>query len=295
MDEIVAAPTEGGKKLESVLKKRFSIGYVRQLFRKNGVRINGRRSSRESTVQPGDRIQIYVPSTGRPNSRTKGASPGPELEILFENDQVIVINKPAGMAVHEGKTILKRHSILGIIEAKYGRGASAPKLVHRLDKDTSGLLIIAKTPKAAEELETAFRQGKVYKEYLCLLAGRLQDNAGRIERPLPGREGKPVRAVTRFNVEKRFSDTTLVRVRIETGRMHQIRLHFSGLGYPLVMDHQYGDFNFNKRFRKSYGLGRQFLHASRLSLSFQGQEHTWSAPLPEDLKKTLDVLAQAAV
>ena len=294
MEEIVATPSEGGKKLENVLKKRFPVGYVRRLFRKNGVRINGRRSSGESTVHPGDRIQIYLPFAETHPLRANPTRVKPELELLFEDAEVLVINKPAGLAVHEGKTVLKRDSILGIIEAKYGRAGGAPKLVHRLDKDTSGLLIVARTARTAEELESAFEQGKVYKQYLCLLAGLLQDNRGRIERPLPGREGKLVRAVTRFKVEKRFSDTTLVWVRTETGRMHQIRLHFSSLGYPVVMDNRYGAFDFNKHFRKRYGLRRQFLHARRLSLTLQGQTHTWSAPLPEDLKRTLAALSKTA-
>ena len=116
------------------------------------------------------------------------------------------------------------------------------------------------------------------------------ENEGVIDSALPGRDGKPVRAVTRFKVEKRFSDTTLARVRIETGRMHQIRLHFARLGYPVVLDDQHGDFAFNKRFRKQYGLKRQFLHASSLTLDYGGKKRTWTAPIPEDLAATLRAL-----
>ena len=125
--------------------------------------------------------------------------------------------------------------------------------MHRLDKDTSGVLLIAKDESTAAELEAIFAEDKdAEKEYLCLVAGRLQDNQGRIDFALPGREGAPVRALTRFKVLERFSQTTLVRVNIETGRMHQIRLHFAELGYPVVLDDQHGDFNFNKQFRKKY-------------------------------------------
>jgi 23S rRNA pseudouridine955/2504/2580 synthase len=292
MQEIVAPAGEPAKKLENFLKKRFPIGYVRRLFRKSGVRVNGRRSSAETMVRPGDRIQLYIP-VAESNAAAKRPAPDVELQIVFEDKDLLIINKPAGLAVHEGKDILKPESILGILEAKYRRDHIVPRLVHRLDKDTSGLLIIAKSDKAAEELETLFAKGKVGKEYLCLVAGRLQENSGRIEFPLPGREGKAVRATTRFKVEKRFSETTLVRVQIDTGRMHQIRLHFSKLGYPVVIDERHGDFEFNKRFRKQYGLRRQFLHARTLSLEFRGQQHTWSAPLPEDLKRTLAALEKA--
>jgi 23S rRNA pseudouridine955/2504/2580 synthase len=104
---------------------------------------------------------------------------------------------------------------------------------------------------------------------------------------LPGREGQPVRAITRYKVEKLFFDTTLIHVNLETGRMHQIRLHFAKLGYPVVMDRQHGDFGFNKSFRRRTALNRQFLHAARLALSFRGKYFSWEAPLPEDLRQTL--------
>ena len=112
----------------------------------------------------------------------------------------------------------------------------------------------------------AFETGAVDKEYLALVVGRLAHNQGVIDTPLPGRDGNPVRALTRYWVVKRHSEVTLVRVAIETGRLHQIRLHFAQLGHPVVMDDQHGDFGFNKRFRKEYGLKRQFLHAQKLSL-----------------------------
>jgi 23S rRNA pseudouridine955/2504/2580 synthase len=130
----------------------------------------------------------------------------------------------------------------------------------------------------------------VEKEYLALVAGRLHPNHGTIEFPLPGRNGRPVSAVTRYRVEEEFSDTTLVRVWIETGRMHQIRLHFAQLGHPIVMDDEHGDFAFNKKFRKAYGLKRQFLHAAMIVFEYRGKKRRWSADLPEDLAGTLKSL-----
>ena len=121
--------------------------------------------------------------------------------------------------------------------------------------------------------------------------GRLAANQGKIDTPLPGREGNPVRALTRYWVVKRYSEVTLVRVAIETGRMHQIRLHFAQLGHPVVMDDQHGDFAFNKQFRRDYGLKRQFLHAEKLRLTFAGTVCQWQAKLPRDLQRTLDLLA----
>ncbi len=170
----------------------------------------------------------------------------PKLDIVFENSNLLAIDKPAGLAVHEGKTVSKRDSVLGILERQYRESQTKPQLVHRLDQDTSGLLLVAKNPKTAEELAQAFETGGVDKEYLALVVGRLALNQGIIDSPLPGRDGNPVRALTRYWVVKRYPEVTLVRVAIETGRLHQIRLHFAQLGHPVVMDDQHGDFAFNK-------------------------------------------------
>jgi 23S rRNA pseudouridine955/2504/2580 synthase len=290
-EELVLAADEVPKKLENFLKKRFPVGYVRKLFRKSGIRLNGKHPKPDDVVRGGDRILFYIPFETKAAPR-EPASAAAKMKLIFEDDALLVIDKPAALAVHEGKTVAKRDSVLGILESCYRGKGVLPKLVHRLDKDTSGLLLVAKNAALAQELEGRFESGSVGKEYLCLLAGRLPENEGVIDSPLPGREGNEVPAMTRFKVEKRFSDTTLARVRIGTGRMHQIRLHFARLGYPVVMDDQHGDFAFNKRFRKQYGLKRQFLHASKLTLDYRGKKRTWTAPLPQDLQRTLELLAR---
>jgi 23S rRNA pseudouridine955/2504/2580 synthase len=177
-----------------------------------------------------------------------------------------------------------------MLEARYRPQGIAPRLVHRLDKDTSGVLLAAKKEETAKQFESLFADDDVDKEYVCLLVGRLQQNEGTLDFRLPGRQGKSVRALTRFRVAQRFSETTLVRANIATGRMHQIRLHFAHYGHPVVMDDQHGDFSFNKRFRKEYGLRRQFLHASTVALEYHGKKRIWTASLPADLSKTLDFL-----
>lgn len=290
MQEISITAEESSKKLENFLKKRFPIGYIRKLFRKNGVRVNGRRPKPDDLIAPGDCIQLYIPFEESPQSGRQTATLQAGLNIIFEDDEIIVLNKPASVSVHEGKGVPKRHSLLGMLEASYRSQGIAPRLVHRLDKETSGVLIAAKKEDTARRLERLFADGGVKKEYLCLLVGRLQENEGTINLQLPGREGKPVRALTRFRVAKRFSETTLVRVNIATGRMHQIRLHFTRYGHPVVMDDKHGDFSFNKKFRKAYGLRRQFLHASTVALEYRGQQRRWTAPLPVDLAKTLEFL-----
>ena len=290
MREIALPDNETVKKLENFLKKQFPIGYVRKLFRKNSVRLNGRQAKPEDLVRAGDRIQLYIDF----KNLAETFKPRPaltKLDIIYEDNALLVLNKRAGIAVHEGKTVSKKESVLGILETQYRDRGIKPQLVHRLDKDTSGLLLVAKNPESAKELESCFETGAVEKEYLCLLVGRLPNNEGKIDFPLPGRGGNPVRALTRYRVVKKFSEVTLVRAAIETGRLHQIRLHFAKLGYPVVMDDQHGDFGFNKRFRKAYGLKRQFLHAEILKIKTKGKLLEWTVPLATDLGEILRLLA----
>lgn len=287
VEEIIFSDTEKPKTLLNFLKKRFPVGYVRKLFRKNGVRLNGKRVGPETLAVPGDRVQLYIPYSPRATTATPAQRRPAPFEILFEDDAILLISKPAGLSVHEGKDVLKRHSLLGLLEAIYKAQLIVPSLVHRLDRETSGILLVAKRQDVAVELERLFEQGEVEKEYTALVAGRLSLASGKISLPLPGRKGKPAHAVTRYHVDRLYSDTTLVRVVTETGRMHQIRLHFAQINHPIVLDKEHGDFPFNKRFRKIYGLKRQFLHAHSIAFTYRGKKQKWTAPLPDDLAQTL--------
>jgi 23S rRNA pseudouridine955/2504/2580 synthase len=288
-EEILIPPGEHPKRLENYLKKRFNVGYIRKLFRKNGVRLNGRRAAPDDSAGPGDRIQLYIPY----EKAKPGARPVKAIDIVFEDDELLIINKPAGVAVHEGKGILKRDTILGQLEAAYRPQNVTPRLVHRLDKETSGLLLAAKSDAAAERLERLFETGDVEKEYVALLAGRLPVKRDTIDAPVPGREGRLVTAVTHYKVEAEFPGVTLARVRIDTGRMHQIRIHFAAVHHPIVMDDEHGDFGFNKEFRKKFGLKRQFLHAAMIAFEHRGKMRKWTAELPEDLARTLERLEKS--
>jgi 23S rRNA pseudouridine955/2504/2580 synthase len=289
--EIIVAADQSGKKLQIYLGRSFPIGYVRKLFRRNAVRLNGRRAKALDLVHSGDRIELFIPfefAPGAATSRQKAS----KIDVLFEDADLLVLNKPSGVAVHEAKNIAKNRTLIGLLEAHFRQASFKPRLVHRLDKDTSGLLLVAKKEEVERELENRFEEGTIQKEYLCLIAGRPAQQSGTIDLPLPGRDKKTVRALTHYRIEKRFFDTALARVTIETGRMHQIRLHFAKLGYPVVMDNQHGDFAFNKSFRKRIGLKRQFLHAARLALTFRGKHYFWEAPLPDDLRRVVGALAE---
>ena len=290
MQEIVCGANQAAKTVESFLRNQFPIGYVRKVFRKNAVRVNGRRARPDDVIRTGDRIQLYILFAPDNQGVVPKARSAP-FEILFADDALLVVDKPAGLAVHEGKTVSKKNSLLGILEVKYRGRGMRPQLVHRLDRDTSGVLIIAKNPEIAADIKSRFESGDVDKEYLCLVVGRMPNNEGKIDLPLPGRDGSPVRALTLYRVAKRFSDTTLMRVRIETGRLHQIRLHFAMIDHPVVMDDQHGDFGFNKRFRKKYGLKRQFLHAEKLKIKIADQRREWTAPLAQDLRDIVKLLS----
>ncbi|MGH7836070.1 MAG: RluA family pseudouridine synthase [Candidatus Binatia bacterium] len=311
VSEIVFPRGEEPKKLENFLKKRFPIGYVRRVFRKNGVRLNGKRAGPDQVIRSGDRVQLFIPFEKRPAPAEARPSHASDFTITYEDERIAVVNKPAGLAVQEGKNVSKNRSLLGLLQAKYRPEGIVPRLVHRLDLQTSGLLLIAKNETVAEELEQKFEDGEVDKQYLVLVVGQIRPREGRIDLPLPGREGKPVSALTIYKVEKEFPpaarsrassfilppssfilhpsalSVSLVRATLKTGRMHQLRLHFAAIKHPVVMDEEHGDFSFNKNFRKAHGLKRQFLHASTLALEYGGRKHKWTAPLPDDLQRTL--------
>ena len=225
------------------------------------------------------------------------------LDILFENDDLLVINKPAGMVVHpaaghfQGTLV---NAILGHDPDLEGVGdEQRPGIVHRLDKDTSGLIVVAKNNAAHAELQNQFKSREVEKLYLALLDGRPPTDTGRIEAAI-GRDVKQRKqmavvpeqrgrsAVTEYRVTEKFPAHTLVEARLLTGRTHQIRLHFAYLKCPVVGDTVYG------RHRPSLPLARQFLHAARLTLRLPGSGavKTFSAPLPEDLANVLKSLRQ---
>lgn len=227
-----------------------------------------------------------------------------ELQIFYEDDDMAVVLKPAGISTHEGvekgevfTDILKKHfeslSLLG--------GEDRPGIVHRLDKDTSGLLLIAKTDRAYEFLTQQMKARTIEKYYKVLVFGHLEPRTGTIEAPV-GRSfhnrkkmtsfnfsGRP--AVTHYKVLQYVRDCSFLDVRIETGRTHQIRVHFQSIGFPVVGDPGYGRKSVNVRFEEGFGLKRQFLHAYKLVFqALDGKQKTVEVNLPPDLQKVLDNL-----
>lgn len=223
------------------------------------------------------------------------------LDVIFENDDLIVINKPPGMVVHpaaghDSGTLV--HAVLGYDPDIEGVGGEErPGVVHRLDKDTSGLILLAKNDKAHHWLQEQFRDRKVQKTYLALVDGAPPTPSGRVEAPI-GRdpshrkkmaivpEGKGREAVSEYKTLETFPNHTLLKFHPLTGRTHQIRLHCAFLGCPVVGDEVYG------RKKPTIEMGRHFLHAHQLSIALPGEKelHHFEAPLPDELLRVLDSL-----
>jgi 23S rRNA pseudouridine955/2504/2580 synthase len=274
---------------------------VYQMLRRGEVRVNGGRVKQSYRLKPGDRLRIP------PASGATVAPPPPAAAlverigrgIVYEDEGVMVINKPAGIAVHGGSG--RRH---GIIEALRASRPSATQLelVHRLDRDTSGALLVAKRRSALRRLHEDLRLGKVEKRYLALVAGRWRGGGRTVRTALEknvvrsgervvraGVGGKP--SETRFEPLDRGSASTLCEALPLTGRTHQIRVHAAEIGHPVAGDLKYGDREFNRRMRE-LGLRRMFLHAHRLGFTSprSGQWIQVSAPLDPDLVQVLESL-----
>ncbi|HRF42699.1 MAG TPA: RluA family pseudouridine synthase, partial [Candidatus Competibacteraceae bacterium] len=223
--------------------------------------------------------------------------------VLYEDRELLVLDKPAGLAVHKGSGV-----DYGIIEALRALRPDEPflELAHRLDRDTSGCLALARTPAALRQIQEAFRAGRVEKRYLALVRGYWNHGLREVNQPLRRNvlrggermvevldDGKP--ALTRFRPVSLHAPASLLEAWIATGRTHQIRVHAAHAGYPLAGDDKYGDAAFNRMMAEDYGLRRLFLHAHSLSLPLGGRDIAVSAPLGAELKAVLDLIGSAKI
>jgi len=275
---------------------QLSRAYLQKLIEQGYVLVNGQMAKASRKLSTSDRITVELPpSPGRPL-----AEPIP-LAAVYEDEDIVVIDKPAGLTVHPAPGH-RSHTLVNAILAHcpgltMSNEIMRPGIVHRLDKDTSGLIVIAKNDLAREYLVAQFKSRTVTKGYLVLTKGRLSPEQGIIEAPI-GRDPHSRQrmaiveagrqAVTRYRVRKYLDDYTLVEVSPLTGRTHQIRIHLSAIGCPVVGDPIYGI--------KSAHLNRQFIHAYRLGFRLPStkQYHEFASPLPGDLEQALQQLAQKA-
>lgn len=275
---------------------------VYRIVRTGEVRVNKGRVKPDYRIQAGDIIRVppLRVSEEKPAARpTTGLQKLLAGRIIHDDDNLLVINKPAGLAVHGGSGIS-----IGLIEALRAlrpEQAASLELVHRLDRDTSGLIMVTGHRALLRALHGQLRDGDMDKRYVALLSGRLSGSQHRVDAPLlkverptgeavvrVSREGKT--AITIFTVLERFKDATLVEAHLLTGRTHQIRVHAQHLGHPLVGDDKYGRDADNAAF-KARGLARLFLHARALRLTLpSGKKLALEAPLDQDFEAGLEIL-----
>jgi len=289
--ELIAS--KDGSRLDSYVAAQcpqLSRSHVQRLIDDGLVTVNGHASKSGYKLREGDLVAVEVPLP-------QPIAPQPEnipLSIVYEDDDVIVIDKPAGLTVHPAPGHAE-HTLVNAMLAHCPElsinGSIRPGIVHRLDKDTSGLMMIAKNDAAQRDLSNQIKSRSVLKQYTVLVHGHLSPEKGVIDAPI-GRDpnarkrmavvesGREAR--TRYRVLKYFKGYTLLEVTLETGRTHQIRVHLSATGFPVVGDAVYG--------KVSNVVDRQFVHASRLgfNLPSNGKWVEFTAPLPKDLEQAVE-------
>jgi 23S rRNA pseudouridine955/2504/2580 synthase len=298
---------EAGQRIDNFLLRELKgvpKSLVYRILRRGEVRVNRGRIRPDYRLQAGDVVRIPPLRQASPDDPVHvpdALARRLDAAILHEDARLLVVNKPAGLAVHGGSGLA-----FGLIEVLRVLRPDAPflELVHRLDRETSGCLMLAKSREALLALHEALRAGQVQKRYLALLGGDWRGGARTVDVPLektvrggehhmaPGEEGKE--ALTRFRPIERYRGATLVEAGIATGRTHQIRVHAAHIGHPLAGDTRYGDEDFNHRMR-ALGLKRHFLHAHSLDCPQPGGDSLLvSAPLDAELGAVLDGLGRAA-
>jgi 23S rRNA pseudouridine1911/1915/1917 synthase len=303
-------PEFAGKRLDQALAAllpQYSRSRIQRWIEEGAVQVNGLPVKSRDPVTGGEAATVEArlpPETGVKAEKLP-------LDIVFQDATLIVINKPPGVVVHPGagnpgKTL---QNALLAHDAKLKRVPRAG-LVHRIDKDTSGLLVVARTMEAQTALVAELAEHEIGREYLALCTGAMT-GGGTVDKPIDRHRSHRLKfavrndgrhAVTHYRIEKRFRQHTLARVHLETGRTHQIRVHMEHVGYPVVGDPLYGG---RKRFPKGASpelrealekFGRQALHAAKLTLTHPktGKRVSFEAPLPEDMTRLLEILARDA-
>jgi len=293
---VLLSADSAGARLDLFLVQKLpelSRSFIQKLIEDGHIKLNGKLARAGIRLKEGDTVSVVIPP---PEPAALEAENIP-LDIIYEDADLLVVNKPAGMTTHPAPGN-PAHTLVNAVLSHLpslpeSDNPARPGIVHRLDKDTSGLILIAKTRGALANLSAQFKSREVKKAYVALVKGRVTPKSGVIDAPI-GRDrahrqkmsvtdsGRPAR--TAYTVLRYFEDYTLVEARPETGRTHQIRVHFASVGRPIVGDATYG--------AKSELVGRQFLHAQKLSfkLPSTGKLTEFTALLPLDLQAALDRL-----
>lgn len=273
--------------------------YLQQLITDGALLVDGIARRPSFKVTPGQVITLDLPKV----EETEIEPQDIPLDIVYEDNDILMVNKAAGMVVHpaagHSKGTLVNAVLFHAPEISI-QGSTRPGIIHRLDKDTSGIMVVAKSDRAQTTLSEQWMARQVQKRYLALATGVVEEDTATIDAPIgrnpanrqqmtTTRSGKD--AVTHFTVIERFDDCTLLDVTIETGRTHQIRVHLHFIGHPVVGDTLYGN-KVSARVAESLEMKRQFLHANTLGFAMpgSGENRVFQAPLPQDLQTVLDKL-----
>lgn len=305
----VVSGEEAGERLDAFLAARIegtSRTTIKRYVEDGDVLVGGRAAKPSYKLRAGEQIEVEVPAPP-PLDLTPEDIP---LDIIHEDEDLVVVNKPAGMVTHPAAGVragtLANALAFHFQHLSQHAGAFRPGIVHRLDRDTSGLIVVAKNAQAHEHLSEQFRARTIFKSYVALAHGLPERDSGRVEQPI-GRDPRHrtrmavVRAgreaLSLWRVRQRLGRFTLFEVEIKTGRTHQIRVHLAWIKHPVVGDATYGggrDRNLpdNSLRARIAALGRQFLHAERLSFKHPrtGETLSFNAPLPAELQEFLDSL-----
>jgi 23S rRNA pseudouridine1911/1915/1917 synthase len=288
-------PSESaGERLDRFLASLPEIGsrtVAERLLSSDGVRVDGRPRAKSYRLEGGEELE-FEPPAAPPAAPVAEEIP---LDVRYEDEHLLVVEKPAGLVVHPAPGHTTGTLVHGLLahDVEGGDDPDRPGIVHRLDRDTSGLLVVARSTEAYERLQELVRAREVTREYVALVVGRPRSRRGTIDAPIGRDRFDPLRhsldtdaprdAVTHFDVEELLPHHTLLRVRLETGRTHQIRVHLAAIDLPVAGDPTYGR-------PGELGLERQFLHAARLAFAhpLTGVPMDVSSPLPDDLAAALE-------
>jgi 23S rRNA pseudouridine1911/1915/1917 synthase len=293
--ELLAAPDVDGARLDVFLARAPQVGSrsrAQRLIEAGRVTVDGRPARKRHRLAPGERVVAALDDE-------PAASPGPvtvPYRIVYEDDALMVVDKPAGVVVHPAAGH-RGPTLAGALTGRAAGGEHPERagIVHRLDRDTSGLLVVAKSDEAYRALQGMMRRREVTREYVALVEGRPDALSGTIDAPIgrdrrnrttvSTRTDERREAVTHFEQLEALPRTTLLRLRLETGRTHQIRAHLAAIGHPVCGDPQYG----GERCGRRLGLTRQFLHSSKVAFRhpMTGEQTACESKLPVDLRRTL--------